>query len=573
MSNYVFNQVPVIKRSRSRFDLSHSVKTAGNVGTLYPFDVQEVYAGDTFKVKTACVSRLSSQFLRPVMDNLFLDIYYFYVPSRLLYDKWVNIFGENTQSAWANTEDYEVPSTNGIVLSGSVGDYMGLPVGVPLENINLLPFRAFAKIYNEWFRDENNISPMHIQTGDATVSENLASETTSLLVDWTSNNYVSVLPPKVAKLHDYFTSALPQPQKGSAVDVPISGFSDVPVVGSAPVAATSSITGDIHTSGLGFRTLGGQSFVSIREGLIDFSGNSQDSKFRVSSTPASLSVDSNLVLAPSNLWASASMNNSTMTAKTSELTGSGFTVNDLRFAFQYQKMLERDARSGTRYIEYLQSAFGVSPGDYRLQRSEFLGGRRSPISIHQVTQTTGANSDSSPLGEVGAFSLSNAASRYTKGFTEPGYVIGVFCVRQFHTYQQGVERFWNRLKRTDFYDPVFSTIGEQPVYARELYAAAPAGQVFGYNEAWADLRQRQGRITGKMRTGVENSLDVWHFGDYYSNTPTLTPGFINETPNYVDRAITVQSSVMPQFIFDFYIQNIAYRPLPTYSVPSLIDHH
>lgn len=558
-SSFSFSNTPVIRHSRSRFDLSHGVKTTANVGTLYPFELQEVYAGDTFKVRTSCVTRLTSQFFRPVMDNLFLDVYYFFVPSRLLYDKYVNIMGENTESAWANTVDYDVPqvpsSPSGArpsVYSKTVADYLGLPVGALSRDVSILPFRAFAKVYNEWFRDQNNVPPMHIQTGESTTSERLNNNV------WSPSNYTGKLP-NVARMHDYFSSCLPSPQKGEAVDIPLGGFSDVPVYS----GATMSFTDLPQHSPLALVRADGSAQPSgWFQGFTNFTG--PVTGYLATGTSAQSPAPPAVGVTPVSLH-----------ARTSDLVSPGFSVNDLRFAFQYQKMLERDARGGTRYVEYLASHFGVSAGDYRLQRSEFLGGRRSPISITQVTQTTGSNDDSAPLGQVGAFSLSNSSSRFTKGFVEHGYVLGVFCIRQFHTYQQGIERFWTRNKRTDFYDPVFANIGEQPVYQSELYGVGSAvnEKPFGYNEAWADLRYRPSHITGQMRSGVTNSLDFWHFGDVYENAPTLTPTFIQETPEYVDRAITVKSSQLDQFILDFYIQNIAYRPLPTYSVPSLIDHN
>lgn len=565
MSNFAFGDTPVIKHSRSRFDLSHGVKTSGNVGTLYPFECQEVYFGDTFKVKTSVVSRLSSQFFRPVVDNLFLDVYYFFVPSRLLYDKYVNIFGENTESAWANQEEYEVPTFSGEIASKSVGDYLGLPLG-HVDDISVLPFRAFAKIYDEWFRDQNNISPMHIQKGELA-----ASESPNNLV-WSPSNYFGA-PPKVAKFHDYFTSCLPAPQKGDAPSISIGqsvpvtvnapSADDVPV-GVLPPSHDRFVT--TNTPLRWYNTVDGSAFQN--DAMLGVSGNSSNLGNTVGLRVSSPIEFANL--APSNLY-----------AKLPDLSGiadlssaTPITVNDLRFAFQYAKMLERDARSGSRFVEYGMSHFGVSAGDYRLQRSEFLGGRRSPLSIHQVTQTTGSGSDSSPLGEVGAYSLSNSKSRFTKGFPENGYVIGVYCIRQFHTYQQGVERFWSRKKRTDFYDPVFSHIGEQPVYRKELFVTGTDtdNEPFGYNEAWADLRTRLNRISGQMRSAAADSLDIWHFGDNYANQPSLGKGFIEETSSYVDRTITVNSSEQDQFLLDFWIQNIAYRVLPTYSVPSLIDH-
>ncbi|QXN75042.1 major capsid protein [Microvirus mar13] len=563
MSNFSFSNVPVIRHSRSRQDLSHGHKTSANVGTLYPFEVQEVYFGDTFKVKTSCVSRLTSQFFRPVVDNLFLDVYYFFVPSRILYDKYVNIFGENTESAWANQQEYEVPTISGTVAQGSIADHLGLPLG-PINGVSVLPFRAFAKIYDDWFRDQNNIDPMHLQKGELAASEALSNAV------WSPSQYCG-MPPHVAKFHDYFTSCLPAPQKGEATSISIGTTAPV-TVNSDPnersLAAVFPRQNGIIPEGtspdpLQFRNAVSNTLTSA--GPVGINGNSQLGVSLGGGPSGAAIYPSNLIGVIPELTGSADL---------SEVTG--VTVNDLRFAFQYQKMLERDARSGTRYVEYGLSHFGVSAGDARLQRSEFLGGRRSPLSIHQVTQTTGANSDSSPLGEVGAFSLSNSQSRFTKGFTENGYVIGVFCIRQFHTYQQGVERFWFRKKRTDFYDPVFSNIGEQPVYRKELFFANDSSiddEPFGYNEAWADLRTRPNRITGQLRSGATDSLDIWHFADEYSSSPTLSKGFIEETPDYVDRTITVNHTQQDQFLLDFWIQNIAYRAMPTYSVPSLIDHN
>lgn len=554
MSNFSFNSTPMIKHSRSRFDLSHTVKTSGNVGTLYPFDVQEVYAGDTFKVKTACVSRLSSEFIKPVMDSLFLDVYYFFVPSRLLYDRYPEVFGENKRGKWALTEKVSVPVVSGTVPEKTIGDYMGLPTKIVLgKPVSVLPFRAFAKIYDDWFRDENNVDPVQLQKGERTASEVFNP------ADFAPNNYFGK-PPKVAKLHDYFTSCLPAPQKGDAVDLPLAG--------PAPVfAGDPHLPIGVSAQPLTFSTVANNKVISAtyQNGYNFVNGNYQGLTTLSGSSGGIEAPNPGIDgFTPSNLYADLS-------------DVSGVSVNDLRFAFQYQKMLERDARGGTRYVEYLQSHFGVFAGDYRLQRSEFLGGRRSPISIHQVVQSTGANSDSSPLGAVGAYSHSNSNSRFTKGFTEHGYVIGVYCIRQFHTYQQGIERFWTRSERSDFFDPVFSNIGEQPVYKYELYGSTPSTEdspnVFGYNEAWADLRRRQAHVTGQMRSNSINSYDVWHFADNYSNAPVLGAQFIEETPVYVDRSITVPSTSNDQFLLDFYIQNIAYRPLPTYSVPSLIDHN
>ncbi len=553
---FTFTQTPTIKKPRSRFDLSAKRLTSGNVGELIPFYLQEVYPGDTMKLNATCVSRLSSSFLKPIMDNLFLDTYFFYVPSRLLYNKFVNVFGENTESAWANTAEYDVPQvpiSSATVNSKSVADYLGLPLGNLGVPVSVLPFRAFAKVYEDWFRDQNNVSPMHIQNGEFVTSERLNSN------DWAPNNYTGKLP-KVAKMHDYFTSCLPSPQKGSV--------SSLPLATSGDVAVYSSNTGgnmSLSSSSVKLGRMGGSSWPTGNFDLYAVNSSPQTSTATLSglSTSSTLSGTTNAV-GFDNLW-----------AKTSDLGIEPLTVNDLRLAFQLQKMLERDARGGTRYCEYLLSHWGVSAGDSRLQRSEFLGGRRTPINVQQVAQTS-EGSKASPLAQVAAFSLTASRARATKGFVEHGFVIGVCCIRQFHTYQQGVQRFWTRSKRTDFFEPVFSNISEQPVYKYELYGTGTSDAVskpFGYNEAWADLRYNPNLVTGQMRSGITESMDLWHLADYYDNAPTLNATFIEETPKYLNRAISVESTEQDQFILDFYVQNIAYRELPTYSIPSLIDHN
>ena len=466
---YVMSQVPTLRRKRSRFDLSANVKTAINVGDLVPFYCQEVIPGDSMKIDSTCVSRLTSSFFKPIMDNLFLDVYFFYVPSRILYDKFVNIFGENNQSSWANQQEYTVPMlSNQTVSEGTVADYLGLPLGSlgVTSKVSILPFRAFALIYNDFFRDQNNVQPMHIQRGSTANTEKLNNS------PWSPSNYTGKLP-KVAKMHDYFTSCLPAPQKGNAVDVTLSGY--LPVY-----ARSEEVSSEYVSNPLSFASAMGTSFTSGHHGLsLDVSQSGLPSGYLVASDTGNPNSGSSMIT-PSNLW--ADLNGATP-----------WTVNDLRLAFQTQRMLERDARSGTRYTEYLQSAFGVSSGDARLQRPEFLGGHRSPISITQVTQTAPQSGESTPLADVAGYSHSMSRARANKGFVEHGYVIGVCCIRQFHSYSQGIQRFWTRSKRTDFYDPVFANIGEQPVYRSELFAGQSG--VFGYNEAWADMRQRPSVIT------------------------------------------------------------------------------
>lgn len=562
-NSFTYSNVPILKHSRSLFDLSHKYLTSFNVGDLVPVLLEEVYPGDTFKCTANCVIRTSSALIRPVMDNIFLDIQSYYIPSRILYNKFVNIFGENTESAWANTKEYSVPQiTGGTVASKSVADYLTPPPGLSLSgsdkgySISCLPFRAFAKVYDDWFRDENNVLPMHIQTGEYNSSEALNSK------PWSPNNYTGMLP-KVAKFHDMFTSCLPAPQKGDGVSVALGGL--------APV-----ITGQPRIDNLTNQTGG---IVGVTVSNMDGSPLVTGSGFGTFGTKGGSYTQLLFGTGPSTVFENGSrtyFNN--LYADLSSVSSAN--VNDLRLAFQLQKMLERDARGGTRFIEYLMSHWGVQSPDGRLQRSEFLGGRRIPLNINQVTQTTGFNKESNDLGELSANSLTYGKSRFTKSFVEHGYILTVACVRQFHTYQQGLRKLFNHRKvRTDFYDPVFANIGEQPVWKSELFCAGGSSQpptsdtVFGYQEAWVELRKTPNFITGQMRTGVNGSMDVWHLADNYTNAPTLAEYFIEETPIYLDRALSVDHTVQDQFIADFYFDEVAYRSLPTYSVPSLIDHN
>lgn len=541
-NNYVFNTVPTIKHSRSRFDLSHSHKTSINAGDLVPFLVQEIYPGDSFDIDSKAVVRATSAFLKPVMDDCFLDMFYFFVPNRLVDDRWQAVMGENTQSAWAPAGTTQAPtvSIKAPVTVGSIADYMGIPAGMSFSSsnspiINIYPFRAFALIWNDWFRDENVAPPMSIQKGSAATSEALNANS------WSVINYTG-MPPKVAKVHDYFTSALPEPQKGNATSI----------VGTQlyPVVPINVETGNLISNQTKVVIAGPSTPVTTPSALTTSSAS-----FLAASNPAS--APTSTLLGFDNLFAR---------------NDQGISVNDLRLSVQLQKQLERDARSGSRYIEYIRAAFGVDAGDYRLQRPEFLGGSRNPISIQQVPQTSQGTTES-PLAELGAYSLSMGSARAKKGFVEHGFVIGVMCIRQYHTYQQGVERFWRRQNRIDYYDPVFQSIGEQPVYQNELYALSARDAVFGYQEAWADLRYRPNRVSGKMRSTVADSLDIWHFGDEYSSAPVLNQTFINETPQFIDRTLAVPSTSEPQFILDIRINEYATRCLPTYSVPSLLDHH
>lgn len=561
--HFVAVDAPTIHHSRSRFDLSYDVKTSMSVGKLYPIYVQEIYPGDTFNTDTTLVTRLSSSYLRPVCDNLFLDVYYFFVPNRLVFDKWAQVFGENKQSAWVQPEAVFAPHTDGneTVYSKSVGDYLGLPVsedqGDLPAGVNILPFRAFAKIYDEWFRDQNLIAPMYINTGD------FDSEVEGLNGGpWSPSNYMGMLP-SVSKFHDIFTSSLPSTQKAAS---PVR----VPIIQSMAPVVSDGLEG-MHRA--------------TRDGVaphIRFNGDDGSNSWynlMAGPTASSVTIQRPIVgLATSGSAAAQSISEWNLYA---DLAQAGqINVNDMRYAFQLQRILERSARCGTRYTEYLLGAFGVSSPDARLQRPEYLGGKRMPLSVQQVAQTTRGDSDSTELGSLGAFSLSNGKCGYEKAFVEHGFVIGTACIRQHHSYSQGVERFWQRKERFDYYDPILANISEVPVFRSEVYAKYDSTNqpdlttgVFGYQEAWYDLRQRRSMISGDMRSTSPTSLDIWHYGDYYANAPTLNQQFITEIPDYVDRTISVPSTSLDQFIVDIYHKQSAIRVLPTYSIPGLVDHH
>lgn len=574
MSNFTFGAAPNVRMRRSKFDLSHGIKTTMSVGTLYPIDVTEVVPGDTFRFKTTQVARLSSAFLRPVMDNCYMDVYYFFVPNRIVFDGWKALCGENPKSSWANFDPPEVPVTQEkmTVTSGTVADYLGLPVGDVPAGINILPFRAFAMIYDYWFRNENVIDPMLVQLGDIATSEKLNNN------PWAPNNYFGQLP-KVGKRKDYFTSALPAPQKGPAVSLPLVG--NAPVTGSVtlpdmgvsnasissrmPMFSPVYYSANSPVTGLLYAHPNASSNPSVGTS-VDLSSTPPSSDTRVSMSL--LARAANPVLDLENGLADLSM-------------ATAANVNDLRFAFQLQKMYEKDARFGTRYPEYLAGHYGVTIPDATVQYPEFLGGSRMPINVQQVAQTNTQAKDSagdieSPLASLGAMSQSVGKSRFVKSFSEPGFVFTVACIRQFHTYQQGINRMWFRKIRNDYYDPLFANIGEQPIYSQEIFANGAQdlkANVFGYNEAWAELRYKPSIVTGEMRSAAENTLDIWHFADEYANAPVLSQAFIEENPMFFDRTVAVPSQSQDNFIVDFYQQVDAYRVMPTYSVPGLIDHH
>lgn len=568
-----FSMLPSAEISRSRFDRSQDVKFTFNVGDIIPFFVDEVLPGDTFDITTSKVVRMQT-LLTPVMDNIYLDTYFFFVPNRLVWTHWRELMGENRSSAWLPSVEYSVPQINlhgssvqttlSKVKSGDILDYMGVPVGVGTDyvdgtetfaSVNALPLRAYWMIFNEWFRDENLTDPVNWSDSDS--NQNISD-----LV----NNYLDK-PAKAAKYHDYFTSCLPAPQKGPSVSVP-AGF-NVNVGPGWPVKPQGyNILPDTGTSfpATQIRALDG-TFLK-NSGSIDIKylksqrGNSENNTlFNAPNDSAGTSF------APvyfSNLFASPANN---------QITGLGIDINDMRYAFQLQKLYERDARGGTRYIEIIKSHFNVDSPDARMQRPEYLGGNRIPISIHQITNQSQGESDF--LGDLGAMSLTtDKHSDFVKSFTEHGFVIGLCVARYDHSYPQGLERMWTRKGRFDYYWPVFANLGEQAVMKSEIYLDPEhLDDVFGYQERWAEYRYKPNRVAGEMRPGISNTLDSWHFADYYESQPSLSDSWIREDKTNVDRTLAVTSSVSNQLFADIYIKNYTTRPMPLYSIPGLIDHH
>lgn len=539
-----------IDMSRSTFDRSSSVKTSFNVGDIVPFFLEEVLPGDTFNVRTSKVVRMQT-LLTPMMDNVYLDSYYFFVPNRLVWNHWKEFNGENTESAWIPSTEYSVPQITAPSAGWSVGtlaDYFGLPTGVGGLSVSALPFRAYALVMNEWFRDQNLQDPLVVPVDDATVA---GVNTGNFVTDCAKGG----LPYIAAKYHDYFTSCLPSPQKGPDVTLSVASQGNLPVVPGKAVD-TSLITSGMNVLSYTTGAVNAAGYLASVGGGAVYSG---------AGTPTVETPSANQFIAPSNLWAINSGN--AIVA----------TINQLRMAFQIQKLYERDARGGTRYIEVLKSHFGVTSPDARLQRPEYLGGNRVPINVNQVIQQsgTGAGADTPQGTVVGMSQTTDSNHDFMKSFTEHGYIIGVMVARYDHTYQQGIERHWSRKTRFDYYWPVFSNIGEQAVLNKEIFAQGTAkdNEVFGYQEAWSDYRFKPNRVTGEMRSAYEQSLDVWHLADDYASLPSLSDSWIREDKNTVDRVLAVKSTVSNQLFADIYVSNRATRPMPMYSVPGLIDHH
>ncbi len=556
-----FSLLPHVDISRSRFDRSSSIKTTFNAGDVVPFFLEEVLPGDTFSVDSSKVVRMQT-LLTPMMDNVYLDTYYFFVPNRLVWQHWKEFCGENNESAWIPQTEYAIPqlkSPAGGFEVGTIADYFGLPTGVANLSVSALPFRAYALIMNEWFRDENLMDPLVVPMDDATVT---GVNTGTFVTDVAKGGKPFV----AAKYHDYFTSALPAPQKGPDVQIPVAQAGNYNVVGNGKALPLTVGGSNI---GLLARRSNADEGTFVKSGSLGAAvGSTTDGAIvgginQVYGIPTAAQLGNNLD--NSGLIAIASGN------------AAAATINQLRMAFQIQKFYEKQARGGSRYTEVIRSFFGVTSPDARLQRSEYLGGNRIPININQVIQQSGTGSASTtPQGTVvGMSQTTDTHSDFTKSFTEHGFIIGVMCARYDHTYQQGIDRMWSRKDKFDYYWPVFSNIGEQAIKNKEIYAQGNAtdDEVFGYQEAWAEYRYKPSRVTGEMRSSYAQSLDVWHLADDYSKLPSLSDEWIREDAKTLNRVLAVSDQNSNQFFADIYVKNLCTRPMPMYSIPGLIDHH
>lgn len=546
-TQHLFSQVPSTQIPRSVFDRSHGYKTTFNSGYLVPFYVDEVLPGDSFKLTATLFARLATPIV-PFMDNLYLETFFFFVPNRLVWDNWQKFNGE--QKNPSDPTDFLIPTVLGTgVQNQTLWDYFGLPTNVSEAlKVNALPFRAYNLIFNEWFRDENLQESLKVPTGDGPD-------------DLSDYNLV-----RRGKRHDYFTSCLPWPQKGPGVEISLGG--SVPVSGDVSFyRQVGSFHSDSNISGVN----NWSDKVLFKETL-PFIIGSKDGDWRGSSAIPFQGSFSTSDPHPNQISYYAGKYGIAADGFTADLSkATPISINDLRQAFQIQKLYERDARGGTRYTEILRSHFGVISPDARLQRPEYLGGSSARISINPVQQTS-ATSDVTPQGNLAAFGVvSDSFNGFSKSFVEHGYVFGFVNVRADLTYQQGLNRMWSRQSRFDFYWPVLAHLGEQAVLNKEIYAQGTADddKVFGYQERYAEYRYYPGQITGKFRSTDPQPLDSWHLAQKFSSLPTLSSQFIQDTPP-VDRVIAVQNE--PQFLFDSYIRLKCARPMPVYSVPGLVDH-
>lgn len=542
-----FSDAPAMYMRRTKFDRSHVYKTTFNSGKLIPVFVDEVLPGDTTRMSVNYFARLATP-IKPIMDNIYLDWFFFFVPNRLVWDHWQNFCFEQ-EDPDART-DYVIPTTmandnknNAYV--GSLWDYFGLPINTSntISGISALPFRAVYLIWNEWFRDENLQKSVKIQKGDK--NEILDSTRASDQPSWLFQSGTGIFPgypcPPRGKRHDYFTSALPWTQKGPGVNISLTGnapvYGDGQRLGLAPNSAGNAV-----------------GYIGMTDNVGAIFRNKDGSEWSAGQAA----------------YVTSDRERSGLLADLSDV--SAITINGLRTAFQMQKFYERLARGGSRYTEVLRSFFGVVSPDARLQRPEFLGSFTKMVMVNPIAQTS-ATDNTSPQGNLSAYGVTASKFHgFTKSFVEHGYIIGFVCARADLTYQQGINKMWLRSTVYDFYWPTFAHLGEQAIELREIYAQGTKDdtKVFGYQERYAEYRYKPSQITGKFRSSVTGgNLDVWHLSQFFSNAPTLNEEFITENPP-IKRIVAVQDE--PEFLLDVGFRYTTVRPMPMFGTPGLVDH-
>lgn len=539
--------------------------TTINEGELVPIYCDEVLPGDTAKVRLNGLIRMSTP-IYPIMDNCYMDTYFFFVPCRLLWEHWENMFGENNTDYWAEKTEYSTPTCeiggqNGLQ-NGSLGDYFGLPTNIEKKiKVNALPARAYAMIYNEWFRDENLEAPLMLgykKTDDGgkeespgNANKNYYANRPSLTTNTNEATLYARRPAKAGKYHDYFTSCLPSPLKSDPVEINLTG--------NAPIRLGQSDGTylDVNTQ---MNMVVGTTQQSNKAGslnyLKEYNKPGEKAQMEYSGTIGATGTVGD------GGWMYADLSNV-----------SAISIADLRMSIALQHIFEADARNGTRYREFLSGTWGVTSPDSRLQIPEYIGGQRIAINVNQVVQTSQTDTKTGQaLGNTAAYSLTTCSQEMVDyAATEYGYIIGLAVVRVEHSYQQGLATKWTRGGRFTYYDPRLAALGEQPVYNREIYAQGTAedDEIFGYQEAWADYRYKPSYVTGEMRSNFQTSLDAWHYADDYDALPRLSAEWIQEGTQNIDRTIAVTSNVSHQFLCDFYFTENWFREMPIYSIPGI----
>lgn len=563
-----FSDAPAMYMKRTKFDRSHVYKTTFNSGKLIPVFVDEILPGDTTRMSVNYFARLATP-IKPIMDNIYLDWFFFFVPNRLVWEHWQNFCFEREDPD--DNTDYVIPTVTATGNSdnayvGSLWDYFGLPVNTSgnLSGINALPFRGVYLIYNEWFRDENLQKSVKIQKGDT--NEVLNSARASEQPAWVFTSDFNIVPgfacPPRCKRHDYFTSALPWTQKGPGVSIGLAGTATL--VDPSPVSGYFVQQGNADLGAAQLSKDAGVHSVFTGDGSLNYQGGGYSTTIVGHSVNGSGTATATAL--PGSSWLSKS-------AYADLDSSSIFTINSLRIAFQMQKFYERLARGGSRYTEVLRSFFGVISPDARLQRPEFLGSFTKMVNVNPIAQTS-ATDDTSPQGNLSAYGVTAAKFHgFTKSFVEHGYIFGFVCARADLTYQQGINKMWFRSTVYDWYWPTFAHLGEQAILLKEIYATGDTkhdDSVFGYQERYAEYRYKPSQITGKFRSSViDGNLDVWHLSQFFKNAPTLNEEFILENPP-IERIIAVPSE--PEFLLDIGFRYTTVRPMPMFGTPGLVDH-